>query len=177
MPTDARVDSRRATVERIRPFSSIHPAVQLEVGSADAEKAQVPLVAPDREQAQVGGVATPGAVAVAGEEAGDGDRLRPHESSTRTTAKLVTSRKRPAIPIPVRRCATTEAGDHSIATPPTSSRRSSPAPPADRYGRRYRAPVTLGRAGSRAAFHPCRPRRPSARVPRLGTIPGRVPCW
>ena len=47
----------------------------------------------------------------------------------------------------VARRLSTLASFYKPATPPTSSRRSSPAPPAERHGRRYRAPVTLGRAG------------------------------
>jgi len=49
-------------------------------------------------------------------------------------SRFGTSRRQPATLIRVRQCATTEAGVHSTATPPTSWRRSWPAPPADRHG-------------------------------------------
>ena len=73
-----------------------------------------------------------------------------------------TFRRPPATLIPARPCGTTGAGGHWTATPPTSWRRSWPAPPGDRHRRRYRALVTLARAGSRAG---CRPTARSGRVP------------
>jgi hypothetical protein len=72
---------------------------------------------------------------------------------------FATSRRRPATPIPARPCATTEAGDRSTAQTPRHLHRGHLLrrrfPLAAR--RRYRAPVTLGPAGYRAASAPpCR---------------------
>ncbi len=53
------------------PAGLFHPpAEQLQVGPADGEELQIGL-APDGEEPQVGGVAAPGAAAVAGQEAGN----------------------------------------------------------------------------------------------------------
>jgi integrase len=46
-----------------------------------------------------------------------------------------TSKRQPATPIPERRCTTTERGSLWIGMPPTSSRPSSPAPPAEKMRR------------------------------------------
>lgn len=70
-----------------------------------------------------------------------------------------TSRRQRAMPIPERRCATTEPGCRSIATPHTSSRRSSPAQVADSQRRRRSSP---------SPFCAVIPRRPLSGVAAYG---------